>query len=76
MIVFFILKENLHERQSRSGIPGSGDRRVTQRLTPTYHQVEGRIKNMLIKIYVLLYIKYMSDKPLLLPQEAMGFNGL
>lgn len=44
-------------------IPGYGDLRVAQRLTPTYHQGEGRIKNMLIKIYVLLYIKYMSDKP-------------
>ena len=52
------------------------DLRVAQRLTPTRHQVEEKLKNMLIKIYVLLYIKYMSDKPLLLPQEAMGFNGL
>ena len=57
-------------------IPGYVDLRVAQRLTPTRHQVEEKLKNMLIKIYVLLYIKYLSDKPLLLPQEAMGFNCL
>lgn len=38
---------------------------------------EGKIKSMLIGIlFILLYRRYLSDKPILVPEEEMGFSCL